>query len=251
MTQPLSQPATCLTVFGPEIWIADGPAVPFLTFPYPTRMAVVRLQEGSLFVWSPIALTAELQAEVEALGEPRFLVLPNNLHHRFLAEWKSAYPRAKLLASPGLRRRRRDLAFDADLSDAPDPGWAEDIDQVLFRGSVVMTEAVFFHRVSWTAIFADLIENLPRDFVTGWRGVVARLDGVVEPNPGAPRQFRATFLNRKAARLALAQILAWDTERVLIAHGAPAMQDGKAFVRRAFVWLIGAEMARIEREGAE
>jgi len=30
-----------------------------------------------------------------------------------------------------------------------------------------VTEAVFFHRASRTAIFADLIQNLPRDLVTG------------------------------------------------------------------------------------
>ncbi len=31
-----------LQAFGPEIWIADGPNVSFFSFPYPTRMAVVR-----------------------------------------------------------------------------------------------------------------------------------------------------------------------------------------------------------------
>lgn len=223
--------------FGPDIWIADGPCVSFFTFPYPTRMAVIRLADGELFLWSPIAPTAELMAEVEALGEPKFLVSPNKLHHLFLGEWKAAYPQAKLFASPGLRRRRKDLIFDADLIDAPDPAWAGDIDQVLFNGSAIMTEAVFFHRASRTAIFADLIENLPRGHFKGWRGVLARLDGIVEPNPGAPREWRASFLDRRAARAALAQILTWGVERVIIAHGAPVEQDGEAFVRRAFAWL--------------
>ena len=68
-----------------------------------------------------------------------------------------------------------------------EPGWAGDIDQVLFRGSFAMTEAVFFHRASRTAIFADLIQNLPRDLVKGGRGVLARLGGIVEPNPGLLR----------------------------------------------------------------
>jgi hypothetical protein len=64
----------------------------------------------------------------------------------YLAEWKAAYPQARLFAPPGLRRRRRDLPFDADLADAPNRGWAGDIDQVLFAGSFAMTEVVFFHR---------------------------------------------------------------------------------------------------------
>ncbi|ARN80169.1 DUF4336 domain-containing protein [Methylocystis bryophila] len=237
MEESAPGPKTRLCAFGPEIWTADGPSVSFFSFPYPTRMALIRLGDGGLFVWSPVALTAELRAEVEALGPPKFLVSPNKLHHLFLGEWKAAFPEAKLLASPGLRRRRKDLVFDADLDDAPDPGWAEDIDQVLFKGSVIMSEAVFFHHASRTAIFADLIENLPRDSVKGWRAVVARLDGVVEPNPGAPREWRLSFLDRKAARAALSRILAWKIERVLIAHGAPREHDAKAFVRRAFAWL--------------
>jgi hypothetical protein len=43
------------------------------------------------------------------------------LHHLFLGEWKAAYPDARLFAAACLRRRRKDLAFDADLGDAPDP----------------------------------------------------------------------------------------------------------------------------------
>ena len=102
-----------------------------------------------------------------------------------------------------------------------------------------MTEAVFFHRASRTVIFADLIENLPRDWFGGWRGYVARLDGIMEPNPGAPREWRASFINRRKARAALGRILDWPIERVLIAHGKPADSNGKTFVRNAFTWLLG------------
>ena len=135
----------------------------------------------------------------------------------------------------------RTLVFDADLGDAPEPEWGADIDQVVFRGSFVMTEVVFFHRASRTAIFADLIENLPRDWFKGWRGFVARLDGIVAPNPGAPREWRPSFINRRDARAALERILAWPIERVLIAHGEPAATNGAAFVRSAFAWLLGGD----------
>jgi hypothetical protein len=230
--------ASGLREFGPGIWVCDGPVVPFLTFPYPTRMAVIRLSDGSLFVWSPIALSAELRTAVDALGRVRYLVSPNAIHHLFLGEWKSACPQARLYASPGLRKKRDDLAFDADLGDAPEPEWAAEIDQVVVHGSFAMTEVVFFHRASGTAIFADLIENFPPDWFEGWRGIVARLDGIVAPHPGAPREWRLSFLNRRAARAALDQILGWPIERVLMAHGELVTEDGAAFVRRAFGWLL-------------
>ncbi len=189
-----------LQEFGPEIWVADGPVVSFYGFPYRTRMAVIRLSGGGLFVWSPVVLSSALRREIDALGPVRHLVSPNNrLHHLYLGEWKAAYPEACLYASPGLQRKRRDLAFDAELDDAPEQEWAADIDQVVIRGSFALTEAVFFHRRSRTALFADLIQNFPRDWFTGWRGLVARLDGIVAPNPGAPREWRASFLDRRAA----------------------------------------------------
>lgn len=228
---------TLLAKFGPGIWIGEGPVVSFYGFAYPTRMAVIRLQDGSLFVWSPTALSSDLLQEVDALGTVRHLVSPNLLHHLFLGEWKSAYPHARLHAPPGLRRRRKLLPFDADLGDTPDPAWAMDIDQVLVRGSVFLTEAVFFHHASHTAIFADLVQNFPRDWFTGWRGLVARHGGIVAPNPGAPRDLRLSFLNRRAARAALRHILAWPIEQVLMAHSEPVTSGGAAFVRAAFKWL--------------
>ena len=176
-----------LLEFGSEIWVGEGPIIPFyFGFSYQTRMVVVRLSDGDLFVWSPIPLSLPMRREVDKLGPVRHLVAPNLLHHLFLAEWKSAYPEARLYAAPGLRRRRGDLTFDFDLVDAPNPRWAADLDQVLMRGSVAMTEVVFFHYRSRTVIFADLIQNLPNGWFKGWRGLRA-IAGIVAPNPGAPR----------------------------------------------------------------
>ena len=228
-----------LLQFGPEIWTADGPVVSFHGFAYPTRMAVIRLSDGSLFVWSPVALSDPLRASIDSLGPVRHLVSPNALHHLFLTEWKSAYPAARLYAPPRLRRKRKDLAFDAELAAAAQREWASDVDQVILRGSFALTEVVFFHLHSRTVLFADLIQNFPRDWFKGWRGVVARLGGIVAPNPGAPRDWRATFLDRRAARAALDQILAWPIELVLIAHGDLPPTGNTAFVRSAFTWLLG------------
>jgi hypothetical protein len=227
-----------LNEFGPGLFTAEGPVVSFFGFAYPTRMAAIRLADGSLFVWSPIALSNALKREVDALGPVRFLVSPNRLHHLFLGQWKTAYPEARLYASPGLRKKRKDLSFDGELGDVPEYEWMADVDQVAVRGSF-LTEVEFFHRASRTAIFTDLLQNFSPDWFTGWRGIVARLDGICAPYPGAPREWRATFYNRRAARAALARILAWPIERVLIAHGDGVTRDGAAFVRGGFRWLTG------------
>src|SRR5919199_2866688 len=53
-----------LRPFGPDIWTADGPVASFHGFAYPTRMAVIRLSGGGLFVWSPVALSDALRGIV-------------------------------------------------------------------------------------------------------------------------------------------------------------------------------------------
>jgi Domain of unknown function (DUF4336) len=228
-----------LEQFGPEIWTAEGPVVSFLSFPYPTRMAVIRLSGGALLVWSPIPLDDALRAEVDGLGAVAHLVTPNLLHHFWLGDWKQAYPNARLYAAPGLIRRRRDLKFDRILGDRPEAAWAAAIDQAAIQGNVMMTEIVFLHRASRTAIFGDTLQNFRPDWFKGWRGTVARWDGLVNPDYGAPRELRVTFWSRKRARRSLERILDFAPERVLIAHGEIARENGTEFIRKGFRWLLG------------
>ncbi len=220
-----------------DLWIAEGPTVRFLGFPYPTRSAIVRLADGGLWVWSPIELDENLASEVDGLGPVRHLVAPNKIHHLFLAPWKARWPGARLWAPPGLRPRRPDLPFDGDLGDEPDPAWTDDIAQVIFRGSFAMEEVVFFHRASRSAIVADLIQRFDPNAVRGWRGWVMRLDGLVGAGGSTPREWRLTFWPRDAARRARARVLGWNPERVIIAHGTCARSDGRKVIERGLAWL--------------
>jgi hypothetical protein len=228
-----------LKPFADDIWIADGGNVGVARFQYPTRMAIIRLSRGELFIWSPTKLTDSLQTAVNALGHVSHIVAPNSLHHLYLPEWARAYPQAALYAPPGLREKRKDIAFTTELTDKPNPDWAAEVDQVLMRGNLMTTEVVFFHKKSCTALFTDLVQQIPADLLPGWRGTVAKLDLMVGAEPQVPRKFRLAFIGRRAARHALARVLAWPTEKVLMAHGTPIEKDGRAFLRRAFRWLGG------------
>jgi len=226
-----------LTPIGYRIWIVDGPVTFFEGFAYPTRMAVIRLNNGDLFVWSPIALTSVLKEQIDGLGRVKHIVSPNKLHHLSIREWQMAFPQSLVYASPGLIRKRRDICFHAELGDRPELAWTGELDQVAMRGSFVMTEIVFYHQASRTALFADLIENFPPDWFKGWRSLLAKFLGIVQPNSSAPREWRMTFWNRNATRAALARILAWPAERVIMAHGEIVRSDGAEFISRSFRWL--------------
>ncbi len=227
-----------LVPFGTDLWLAEGPVVRFArAFPYPTRMAIARLGDGSLWVWSPIPLDDALADEVEAIGSVRHLVAPNKLHHLFLAEWAERFPQARLFGAPGLAKKRPDLSFAAELGDAPDPAWGDELDQVVFRGSFLLDEVVFFHRPSRTALVTDLVQRFAPEQVSGVTGWILRLWGLVGERGSTPREWRASFWNRRVARAALGRALAWEPERLVIAHGMCAEQNGRAALATGLRWL--------------
>jgi hypothetical protein len=223
--------------FGPSLYYADGPAVSFYGFPYPTRMAVARLADGSAWVWSPVALTDDLVDFMSTFDRVRHIVSPNKIHHLFLEQWHDRWPEARLYAPPGLAGRKPDLHFHAELADEPDPAWAAEIDQVIFRGSLAMEEVVFFHRESQTAIVCDLIQRHPEATMTGWKGFLMKADGLVGSNGSTPREWRASFLRRAKARAARETVLGWKPERLLIAHGECAQSGATGIVENALDWI--------------
>lgn len=226
-----------LTAFGQDFYFVDGPAVSFHGFPYPTRMAIVRLTSGKTWVWSPIELTEELADAVDAVGPVAHIVSPNKLHHLALPAWKSRWPAASLHAPPGLARKMKGFRFDAELGDEADRRWSVDIDQVVFRGSFAMEEVVFFHRASRTAIFGDLIQRFPDSAVSGWKGMLMRLDDLVGPQGSTPREWRLSFLSREAARAARQKVLGWNPEQLLIAHGECVCGGATRVIEEALRWI--------------
>jgi hypothetical protein len=223
--------------FGPSLYVADGPTVSFYGFPYPTRMAVVRLSDGSAWVWSPVALTDDLVKFMNTFESVRHIVSPNKIHHLFLGQWRDQWPEAHMYAPPGLAQRKPDLRFDAEFGDDPDPAWADDIDQVIFRGSLAMEEVVFFHRESRTAIVCDLIQRHPEATMTGWKGMLMRADSLVGNHGSTPREWRASFLRRGKARAARDKVLSWKPERLLIAHGKCAQTGATGIIDKALSWI--------------
>jgi hypothetical protein len=241
------EPLDVLKPIADGLWVVDGGVSWMalaigLRIPFPTRMVVIQLPSGGLVLWSPTAPSHRLRAQVDALGPVAHLVSPNKLHYAQIGAWKRAYPDAVAWASPGVRERARasrmEVTFDADLGDAAEQAWDGTLDQVVFRGSRVVEEVVFFHRASRTAILADLIENFePRRLGTVMAATM-RLVGASDPDGKATLNYRMTFAgNHDIARASLARLLAWAPERIVFAHGRWYERDGTAELRRAFRWL--------------
>ena len=159
------------------------------------------------------------------------------IHHLFLEEWAERWPGARLYAPPGLARKKPEVHFNAELRDEPEPAWLADIDQVIFRGSLAMEEVVFFHRASRTAIICDLIQRHEQEKMSGWKGKLMQLDGLVGAQGSTPREWRASFLRRGPARAARQKVLDWSPVRLLIAHGECAQAGATEIIRKSLSWI--------------
>lgn len=228
-----------LQSFGKQIWVCDGPRVRMMTIPFDTRMTLVELEPGHLWVHSPIAPTPELIAAVDALGTVDFLVAPNKIHSLGVATWKERYPAAEVWGSPRFRERHPDAAVDHVLGASAPHAWANQIDALCFRGSSFLDEVVFFHRRSGTLILTDLIQRHDPSRETRFWRIVKQAVGVLGPFGGTALDLRSTFGDRVAARASAEALLRWDFDRVSIAHGQCITEDARHTVERAFAWALG------------
>ncbi|PID66663.1 MAG: DUF4336 domain-containing protein, partial [Gammaproteobacteria bacterium] len=59
-----------------------------------------------------------------------------------------------------------------------------------------------------------------------------------DPDGKTPLDFRMTFWGNKAqARQSYAEILAWQPEKIILAHGRCYTENAMAELQRAFRWL--------------
>lgn len=224
---------TQLLSIAPELWTIARP-LRFFGVETGCRMTVVRLRDGGLFVHSPIPRYPALAAELDALGPVRAVAAPSLFHHLSVTQWKQAYPEAIFACCPGLETKRADFPWDRVLSDEPEPEWAEDLRQVSFAARTMENEVVFFHPATRTMICADAVFNLARH-----PSRMTRLVALVLGNrrPGATWLERVMIRDRAGAREQIDRMLAWQPERILLAHGEPIERDGEAVLRRAYEWL--------------
>jgi hypothetical protein len=201
-----------------------------------TRSCLVRLRSGGVVVHTPGPLTDSVRRALQSLGEVRALVAPNLLHHMFLADSIRAFPQARVFGAPGLREKLGGVRIDETLSDTSPALWADELEQVRIGGAPSLGETAFFHRASRTLLLLDLCFNVHGPANTLTR-LFMRVNGAYR-RFGPSRIFRYGVLkDARALRESLDRLLAWDFERVTVAHGEILESGGRRELERAFAWL--------------
>ena len=210
--------------------------------PCTTRMTVVRLTQGPtqghLWLHSPVPINAALKAELQTLGDVRYIVAPSKAHHLFASDCSAQFPQARLFGAPGLCAKRPDLVHMEELPPAASAPWAAELDYLLVQGIPAANETEWFHKPSGTLIMTDLCQWWQGDLPLA-TAMFAKLTGVRQ-RLDVPRTVRMLVRDKLAVQASAAQILQWPFARVLVAHNSVLDLNAHAEVARALKSLPGS-----------
>jgi hypothetical protein len=207
--------------------------------PMPRVMTIARFGDAAdrgLVIHSAVALQEEAMRQIEALGEPAFLLVPSRYHRIDAARFARRYPKARVLCPAGSRAQVAAVVrVDGTYDDFPgdDGVRLEHLDGVGDLEGVMKVRSPD----GATLVFNDILFNLPHG--SGVGGLALRLVG----SSGGPRVTRIarTFIvkdRRALARrfVALANGTP-DLMRVVVAHGDIIDHEPAEVLRRVALTL--------------
>lgn len=83
-------PHGAIEKLAPNLWHVTG-SLPSFTM-VPREMVIYRLADASLLIHSAIALNEAAMAELESLGTPKIIIVPNRIHRLDAGIYKQRYP---------------------------------------------------------------------------------------------------------------------------------------------------------------
>ncbi len=190
-----------------KLWTIPGPLTVLGIIQLNTRMTIIQLDNGCLWIHSPIPWTEKLNTYIRALGQIEFIVAPSCFHHMFVGPWKEHHPQAKICAPKGLHKKRPDLQITHTLQNEGQTVWSE-IDCIEIQGMPFVQEFLFFHRESQTLLVTDLFFFLPN--AKGFTSLYAWLNGV-KHTMATSLLFKSAIRDRAAFRASLESLRAIST----------------------------------------
>lgn len=225
-----------------QIWILEYP-IRFGGLDLYARTSIIKLDNGELIIHDPCKINNAIKSEIDSLGVVKYIIAPGNFHHLFVSDFQSNYPHAETFLCPGLEQKRPDIEFDWILGNKPDPRWQGTLDQALIQGTRYIWEVAFFHKPSKTLILVDLLENIGDDYqhkagllLKFWWKLIFRMWN----NPKAAPEYQMGWGNRAIVKKGLNKVLAWDAERVILAHGENIETNVNTTLRSAWIKVLSS-----------
>lgn len=184
------------------------------------RMTILRLDDDTLLMHSPITITDTLREQIDALpGTLRHIVAPSLFHHLFVRSAKQAFPDALTHAAPGLPQKRENFTFDHEIDPArlADLPWHDAIETISVAGMPAVNEQLFYHRPTRTIVVTDLVFNMSR--AHNLRSALAFRAFGTHKRFAQSRLLKSMIKDARAYRASIQPIKALAIDRVVMAHG--------------------------------
>jgi len=200
-------------------------------------MTVVRRSDGTLVIHSAIAMGDKEQRELEALGTPAVLLVPNGMHRLDAPAYKKRYPNLRVYAPRGSRAKVEEVVpVDGTYEDFP----GDDTVRLETLAGVKESEGAMLVRSKdgTTVVLNDAVFNMDRKKdVLGW--LFTTILGSA-PGPRVSRLSKLVFIKDKAAfradlerYAALPGLVRLAVAHEKVAHGSEAALA----LRRAATYL--------------
>ena len=231
-----------LKQIGHCIWVAEQP-LKFLGLPVGTRMTVILRSDNSLLLISPIKIDANLKQQLDSLGTVKYIIAPNLFHHLYLKDCQQIYPQAELIAPLGIETKqpniqisktfeRDQIDFNGELKYIPFKGFQAVIPPKI----VTVNEIIFFHPSSKTLILTDSAFNFDRNFPFITQ-LAARILGSYQSLQPSLLE-KIAIRDKEAISKTISRILAWDFQRVIMAHGNIVEKNAKEKLAVGYEWFL-------------
>jgi len=219
-----------------SIWVTERP-IWFHGVRLRSRTTVIRLAGGALWVHSPCTPTDDVCAALDALGEVRFIVVPNRWHHLQTPATAARYPNAIVVGPESAQARNPHVNLTMGADDPAYISSTPELISIQVKGVPFLDETVFFHAASGSLIAADLLMTACAHDHFTWR-IAARIFGLygkVRPPPDVQWNTRANA----AVTESITQLRALPLERILVAHADPITDRPVEQLAEAWDFAIG------------
>ncbi len=185
---------------------------------FPRRMTVIGLGGNRTAIWSCIPLAEPQMQEIEALGDPAFLIVPGAGHRLDIKPWKLRYPRAKIVCPPGAREAvEKIVKVDSTADIFEDPS----VRMETVPGVAEKEAALFVRRDGGTTLIVnDILANVRHPHGIGAH-IMAHVLGFGVDRPRMPRAARWFFV--KDGKAMGAAFRKWSDEPdlgcIIVSHG--------------------------------
>ncbi|MEH1827328.1 MAG: hypothetical protein V7L22_18520 [Nostoc sp.] len=147
------------------------------------------------------------------------------------------------MRNPGLERKRPDLQINQIISnrsihaiDGVEYLLVQGFNTLGTSGCSPLNECVFFHVKSRTLIVTDTVFHFDDRCSPSIRLIAKLLGAYNQLRPSLLEKFAT--LDKVKVKRSIQQLLTWNFERVIMAHGSIIEQDGKPQFKTGYEWFL-------------